>query len=83
MIDDFEIDPKLGVFISDNATNYDSAYRALARRFRLNESENLRRSRCLSHIINLAAQAFIYGREDEAFIIEAEQTKQLTIRDEA
>jgi hypothetical protein len=82
LIYSFDIEPKLGVFIADNASNCDTACESLVKRLRPNEDENSRRSRCLGHIINLAAQAFIYGKKNETFIVEAEQVEQLTIRDE-
>jgi hypothetical protein len=61
--------------VADNATNNDVACRALIRVFHKEEKESSRRSRCLSHIINLAAQAFIYGRDNEAFIAKVDETE--------
>jgi len=37
-----------------------------------------RRLRCLGHVINLAAKAFIYGKNVEEFIITAETTRMVT-----
>jgi hypothetical protein len=66
---ELEIDHKLGVFVGDNAGNIDTAVDAIVRRLRPNEASNpgARRSRCLGHIINLAAKAFIYGEDVEAW----------------
>lgn len=70
VVKEFEILPnKLGVYVADNASNCDRACKELV--YRLHEGkedEGSRRSRCLGHIINLAAQAFIYGEKNEAFI---------------
>ena len=73
IIEEFAIEPKLGVFVADNAANCDSACRALVKQFRPYKSENSRRSRCLGHILHLAARKLIYGGDSEAFIIKAEQ----------
>ena len=82
IIEEFAIEPKLGVFVADNAANCDSACRALVKQFRPYESENSRRSRCLGHILHLAARKLIYGGDSEAFVIKAEQIEQETFRDE-
>jgi hypothetical protein len=63
-----EIDHKIGVFVGDNAGNVDTAVEAIVRRFRPEEASlSARRSRCLGHIINLAAKAFIHGDDVEAW----------------
>ena len=69
LILELEINDKIGVFIGDNAGNIDTAVEAIVRRLRPSEVSNLgaRRSRCLGHIINLAAKAFILGSDVEAF----------------
>lgn len=78
---EYEIADKLGVYVSDNATNNDVACRVLIRVFHEGERESSRRSRCLGHIINLAAQAFIYGRDNEAFIVKVEETEAASFDD--
>jgi hypothetical protein len=82
VIEEFEIQDKLGVYIADNASNCNTACKELVLRFHPNEEEGSRRSRCLGHILNLAAQAFIYGKADEAFVNAAEYTAELTHRDQ-
>jgi hypothetical protein len=68
LIQELEIEDKFGVFIGDNAGNVDTAVETVVRRFRPSEvSMSARRSRCLGHIINLAAKAFILGSDVEAF----------------
>jgi hypothetical protein len=83
VIEDFEIEPKLGVFVADNATNNDTAIKALVSKFRPSERDiRLRRSRCFGHIINLAAKAFLLGNNFEAFIDEVEVAERRANRDE-
>ena len=77
----FEVEQNLGVFIGDNASNVDTATTALVRRFRLNSTEG-RRSRCCGHIINLAAKAFLLGNGCEAFVDEVDAAEHRAARDE-
>jgi hypothetical protein len=67
VIQELELEEKFGVFVGDNAGNVDTAINAIVRRLRPNEPPGLRRSRCLGHIINLAAKAFIHGADVEAW----------------
>lgn len=83
IIQKFEILDKIGVFVADNATNYDMACKLLVQRFFPEEEEGSRRSWCLSYIINLAALAFIYGKDNEAFINAAVFAEELSSRDQA
>ena len=82
VVKEFEIEDKLGVYVADNASNCDTCCRELVKRFHSNEEEGSRRSRCLGHIINLAAQAFIYGKENEAFVSAIEHLNELSVRDQ-
>ena len=56
---------QLGVFIADNASNNDTAIPALCERLGIDPAH--RRVRCLAHIVNLAAKAFLFGKSVEAF----------------
>jgi hypothetical protein len=58
---------RLGVFIADNAESNDVAWRHLLSEFDPQKDATASRSRCLGHIINLAAKAFIFGSDIEAF----------------
>ena len=78
----FEIQDKIGVYVGDNASNVDTAVKALVNEFHSDESEQGRRSRCCGHIINLAAKAFLLGAECEAFRDEIDAAEQATMRDE-
>lgn len=77
----FEAEQNLGVFIGDNASNVDTAIKALVRRFRLS-SDKGRRSRCCGHIINLAAKAFLLGNACEVFVDEVDAAEHRAARDE-
>lgn len=83
VVEDFDFVRKLGVCVADNASNMDSAITYLVSRFYPEESgeESPRRSRCLGHIINLAAQSFLLGTNCEAFEDEIRLIEQQTARD--
>jgi hypothetical protein len=57
----------LGVFIADNVDSNDSVIQATLSVLRPDLNAASRRSRCLGHIINLAAKAFLFGKETAAF----------------
>jgi hypothetical protein len=72
---------RIGYFVTDNATNNDTAINEVLRRLCPLLTETQRRSRrlrCLGHVINLAAKAFLYGTEFDAFEKDAEYTKEHT-----
>lgn len=56
---------RLGYFVLDNALNNDTAMVTLASEFGFDPA--YRRLRCCAHILNLGAQAVIWGRDREAF----------------
>lgn len=64
---EYEVTPRLGVFIADNAGDNDTAIRVILAQLRPDLSIDSRRARCLGHIINLAAKAFLFGSDIEAF----------------
>jgi hypothetical protein len=69
---------QLGYFVADNATTNDTAIRAiLAYLLPKLEDPDSRRVRCLGHIINLAAKAFLFGNDADAFEEESETKKKL------
>ena len=62
----FEIDQKcLGYFVLDNATNNDTALERLGGDYSFEKTS--RRLRCTCHILNLAAQLVIWGRDSDSF----------------
>jgi ribosome biogenesis protein Nip4 len=59
---------KLGYFIANNDSRNDTYIRAILRKHRPNiKDPDSRRIRCLEYIINLAAKAFLFGRNADAF----------------
>lgn len=67
VLEEYEVSQNLGVFIADNADSNDTAIRAILASVRPDLSITGRRARCLGHIINLAAKAFLFGKKVEAF----------------
>lgn len=71
VIREYEIEPsQLGVFIADNEETNDKAVRLILKQLYpgIKQKEILaRRVRCVAHIINLAAQAFLFGKDVAAF----------------
>ena len=63
----YQITAQLGVFVADNADSNDTAIEAVLTELRPELSTPARRSRCLGHIINLAAKAFLFGQDTSAF----------------
>jgi hypothetical protein len=75
VIEDYDLTFRVGFFIADNVSVNDKAIRLVLERFQLRDF-GTRRVRCMGHIINLAAKAFIFGQdltafEDELVTIEA------------
>lgn len=58
---------RLGYFVCDNASSNDTAILDILKSYRLAKEKDRRRLRCLGHIVNLAAQAFLFGKDTDAF----------------
>ena len=58
---------RLGVFIGDNVKSNDIAWSCVLHQLEPQRDPMTSRSRCLGHIINLAAKAFIFGKSVSAF----------------
>ena len=59
---------RLGVFIADNVESNDTAIKHTLAVIEPQEYDwGARRSRCIGHIINLAAKAFLFGQDIDAF----------------
>jgi hypothetical protein len=68
VLEEMGIVSRLGYFIGDNAGNNDTCWRAICRKLRSDIKEpDSRRVRCLWHILNLAAKAFLFGKDADAF----------------
>ena len=68
ILHEYSIGPlKLGVFIADNASTNDVAIGEILRVLRPEVTVNEVRGRCLAHIINLTAKAYLFGKDAAAF----------------
>lgn len=64
----WSLESRLGVFVGDNSEVNDIAINRVLEVLRPDIKDNKqRRSRCLGHIINLAARAFLFGANVDAF----------------
>ncbi|ERF76287.1 hypothetical protein EPUS_04144 [Endocarpon pusillum Z07020] len=72
VIREFQAESGLGAFVLDNASNNDTAVRYILNELELHDihEEERCRLRCLGHIINLAAQDFIFGQNSEKWLRE-------------
>jgi hypothetical protein len=69
VLEEYKIGSKLDVFITDNTDSNDTVIRVMLQALRLDLNIIDCRSRCLSHIINLAAKALLFNKETSVFII--------------
>jgi hypothetical protein len=67
VVEQYGFKSRLGVFVADNADTNDVAWRHSLLTLNPLRDASKSRSRCLGHIINLAAQAFLFGTDVEAF----------------
>lgn len=77
-INEYDLKQRLGMFICDNHTANDKAIRVTLGRLRPDIEPDSRRVRCLGHIVNLAARAFIFGKNVEAFEVEVRTAQALS-----
>jgi hypothetical protein len=67
VVREYDFTERLGVYIGDNAESNDTAWKATLNLLHPGRDPKASRSRCLGHIINLAAKAFIFGKNVDAF----------------
>jgi hypothetical protein len=67
VLEEYGISKNLGVFVADNADSNDTAIQAILTSLRPDLHVDNRRARCVGHIINLAAKAFLFGKDVDAF----------------
>lgn len=71
VVHEFQAESELGAFVLDNGSNNDTATRFILKELELyTHEEEHYRLRCLGHIINLAAQDFIFGQNSEKWLRE-------------
>jgi hypothetical protein len=67
VLQEYKVVDRLGVFVTDNAESNDTAIQEILHQLRPELQLKARRSRCLGHIINLVAKAFLFGTSTKAF----------------
>lgn len=79
VINDFELVDLFGYFVLDNAESNDTCVEAILKELCPEMTGNRRHQRlqCIGHIINLAAQALLFGDDPEAFSVEARVLKDM------
>lgn len=77
VIQEYGMEKRLGYFVLDNATSNDTCVKAILHQLRSNLIKKERRLRCVGHIINIAAQAFLYDNDKEAFTAEVHGARSL------
>jgi hypothetical protein len=63
---------QIGWFILDNISSNDTCVAEILKSLNINDTVKHRRLRCLGHIINLGARAFLFGRNPDTFEREVE-----------
>jgi hypothetical protein len=73
VVKEYEITDRLGFFTLDNADTNDTCLRTFLSSCLpdiTNETITTRRIRCFGHVLNLAAKAFLFGKNADAFEVE-------------
>jgi hAT family C-terminal dimerisation region len=65
----------IGWFVLDNASSNDTCVAEILKGLNINDTVEHRRLRCLGHIINLSAKAFLFGSDPNAFDEDIEKTQ--------
>lgn len=65
VIQEYEIEEKVGHFMMNNASNNDTMMEELQKNLDLNVQQ--RRLRCLGHVVNLVCKAMLHGTDAESF----------------
>jgi len=69
----------LGFFTADNATTNDKAIEFIAAELKPElKDPGMLRVRCLGHIINLLAKAFLFGNDAESFELETSNLREIS-----
>jgi hypothetical protein len=80
VVDSYGVRNKIGYLTLDNAYNNDTMMRYVAEICRFNAAH--RRLRCHGHIINLAVQAFLFGKNKDASDEAMRQVSQLSCKEQ-
>jgi hypothetical protein len=79
VIREYRIADRIDYFQADNADNNDTCIRAILNAISPNLNAVHRRMRCYGHVINLAARAFLFGDDPDAFELEIENAEKLKL----
>ena len=79
VIQEYDIADKVGYFQADNAGNNDTCIEAILKEISPSSTANQRRLRCYGHVINLAAKAFLFGDDLDAFELEINTLEKLKL----
>jgi hypothetical protein len=74
IIVDFDLNGKIRYFVSDNVGSNNLAIEAFCKELKL-KNLTARRLRCLRYIINLAAKAFLFSKEEGGFDFKISELK--------
>ncbi|KAK5996251.1 Putative AC transposase-like protein [Cladobotryum mycophilum] len=80
VIQDWDIEDRVGTIICDNATNNDTCIQHLFQLLNpmmMPSDASDRRMRCFGHILNLVGRAFLYGEDSETFEQESQHYEAL------
>ena len=72
IIEDYKLTDRIGYFMLDNIRSNDTCVREILAKLQPNLDPKKRHLCCFSHIVNLAAKAFLFGKDPEAFEMEAD-----------
>jgi len=70
IIKEFELADRLGYFVADNAGSNDTCNECVFKELKfvlMSAQRSYRRLRCYGHILNLAANVYLWGKEPESF----------------
>lgn len=77
VISDYNLEDKLGFFITDNADSNSTCLDAMALEFGFDKEQ--RWIHCVCHVMNLVAQAVLFGKDSDAF--EKELLEDITVEE--
>ena len=72
IIEDYNLKDRIDYFMLDNICLNDTCVREILAKLQPNLDPKKRRLCCFGHIVNLAVKAFLFGKDPEAFEMEAD-----------
>ena len=77
VVKEYGLEDKIGYLVGDNHGSNDVISRLIAQNFHSYRALHHHRIRCLGHILNLACQAFLFGKDKDAVEIATEEARRL------